>query len=327
MLKTRTIYVGEVSIKSFFSKSKLLSGKIMNILIYCIHLITSLLIAVIGIPGNLTILYFFLIKCWKRINSYYLFIIYLAFSDLMVCITRFVQISILYFASESQIATLLCENTWFFATIISNTSIWILTGLSYDRYRKITKPLAKQLPRWCIHMACITPALIGYWIMYPYSQSMEWIPSLKGCDQVLEVPPRISVPAFTLHAILLCTLPISINIYTNYRITKHLDSEAGNTAQIQESKIFERNKRAASTLKSLTIIASITVFIPNVLLTILYGAYLMSKSHDVIPNEFFSGLSNLMYFNSTINAFVYWFRIKEFRSFYAKKARTFCCRK
>ena len=121
--------------------------------------------------------------------------------------------------------------------------------------------------------------------------------------------------------LLVCILPISINIYTNYRITTYLNSEAGNTAQIQESKIYERNKRAASTLKLLTIIASITVFLPNILLTILAGTYFISKGHDVIPNEFFNVLSNLMFLNSIVNVFVYLFHIKEFHSFYAKKFR------
>ena len=167
----------------------------VNVFIFYTNLITSLFIAVIGIPGNLAILYFFLMKCWKRINSYYLFIIYLAFSDLMVCFTRFVVISTLYFASESLTATLLCKNAWFIATEISTTSIWILCGLSLDRYRKITKPLAKQLPRWCIHIACITPALMSYWLYYLLGQSMGWDHSSKTCELIRRIPLKFSITA------------------------------------------------------------------------------------------------------------------------------------
>ena len=289
-----------------------------NTFIFYTNLISSFLIAVIGITGNLAILYFFLIKCWKRINSYYLFIIYLAFSDLTVCITRFVLITALYFAPETRTATLLCENTWFLGIGISNTSIWILCGLSFDRYRKITKPLARQQPKWLIHITCITPAFIGYWIYYPYNQTLKWDHANKDCSEAIEMSYGISITLFALHTILVCILPISTNIYANYRIGRYLNSNNDNI-QIQQSEIHERNKRASSTLKSLTIIASITVFIPNVFITALYATYFMTNSFEIIPKELYIILSNVMFFNSIINVFVYWFHIKEFCSFYAKK--------
>ena len=291
----------------------------VNSFIFYMNLISSFFIAVIGIPGNLAILYFFLIKCWKRINSYYLFIIYLAFSDLAVCITRFVSVTVLYFAAETQTATLLCENTWFLATGISNVSIWILSGMYFDRYRKITKPLAKQLPKWYIHITFIITALAGYWASYPFQRSVRWNPLSKICKLGPGVSIETSITSFFFHLITLSILPISINIYSNFRITKYLNCEANSNDQIQQNEIFERNNKAASTLKSLTIVASITTFIPNIVLTIAYGTYSISQNLEVIPKEIFNVLSNLMFFNSIINAFVYWFHIKEFRSFYAKK--------
>ena len=90
--------------------------------------------------------------------------------------------------------------------------------------------------------------------------------------------------------------------------------------------------RAACTLKSLAIIASITVFFPNIAVTILYALYfksdiLMHQSNGfyIVP-EIFNILSNLMFYNSVINAAVYWYHIKEFRDFIVEKIQTcFCC--
>ena len=291
------------------------------VVIFYVNLISTLILVCVGIPGNLLILYFFLVKCWNRISSYYLFIIYLAVIDLLVCCYQsFIYITILS-SSRSKLASFICKDMSLISLGISTASVWIFWGLSFDRYRKITKPFAKQLPKWFIHVLCIFVMICGHLYYVPYEGARSIDEKTSTCT-MHEVPTDTIISTFVFHAVVclacMSVIPISMILYFNVKISRQLKDQRN--ADFQQSETFSRNQKASSTIKWLTIVTGVSVFIPIGFLNVIYSMYLFSKDVSIVSSELLSITESLPCINSVCNVFIYWLHVKEFKDFYRESS-------
>ena len=284
-------------------------------LVYYTNLISAFILLCIGIPGNLLILHYFLIKCWKRLNSYYIFINYLAVTDLLVCFCRSFTVLTTSLSPNSTLADFVCQNSWNTPIGLSAASVLILCGLSFDRYRKITKPFTKDLPRRMIHFICLAPVFLAPVIYIPYNQQSQMDRETGICHSNKNPSYSLVVLTFTLHLLFLCIIPITLIFIFNWKIAKTLQHQH-QANDIKQQDVLQRNTRAMRTIKWLTISASVTVFTPNVILTILYTACVVTNHMLIVTLEVLSVTRNLVFMNSAINVFVYWLRVKEFKEYY-----------
>ena len=286
--------------------------------VFNINLVSALLLLFIGLPGNLAVLYFFLIKSWNGISSYYLFIIFMAITDLLVCILHPIILLPISFSPGTQNASLLCRELFLLPLGISTASVWILCGLSFDRYRKITKPLAKQLSKWLIMITCSLIIVLGHLIYLPYKGARIMDTKTATCQQTRHPSQDYIISVFIFHIIvcmtLICIIPISMVYYFNYKISKSLNNQA-NVAS-QQTELYKRNARALCTLRCLTIATTATVFLPICFLTVLYSIYIISEDVTSVAPELLTLTETLPLINSAMNAIVYLFHIKEFKEFY-----------
>ena len=291
--------------------------------IFWIKLVPTILLICIGIPGNLSILYYFLIKCWKKINSYHLFIIYLALTDLMICVLRSFNILPTLIDPESKLTAFICEDLWLLPAAFSTTSILILCGLSYDRYRKITKPFAKKIPKWIVHLIFGISVSIGFLLFGPYVGKGEILfKSIKVCRVMKRNADGTLIAAYVIHFLFSCLVPIPLITFLNIRIFISLKKQRKTNSTIQQQETFQRHLKASKTIKCLTIISAMFVFIPNIFLATVYTLFVASLTSNFrisFPNELLATMDNLIFINTIVNVFVYWAHVKEFRHFYRKK--------
>lgn len=286
--------------------------------IFNINLISSLLLVFIGLPGNLAILYFFLIKSWNGISSYYLFITFMAIADLLVCILHGAIVLPISLSPGTNNASILCKELYLLPLGISTTSVWILCGLSFDRFQKITKPLAKQISKLLITGTCSFIIAIGHLIFLPYKGSRVLDTKTATCQQTRHPSQDYIISVFVFHIIvcmtLICLIPIFMVYYFNYKINRSLRNQAN--VGSQQTDVYARNMRALCTLRCLTIATTTTVFLPICFLTVIYSIYILSGDVTSIAPEILTLTETLPLVNSATNAVVYLVHIKEFKEYY-----------
>ena len=289
--------------------------------IFWMKLVITISLICIGIPGNISILYYFLIKRWKKINSYHLFIIYLASLDLMICTVRpFIALPALV-EPRSILSYFVCKNMWLLGVGLATSSILILCGLSYDRYHKITKPFAKKIPKLRIHLICGASIIVGTSLSFPYINQGFLTTDSKSCRLNPISIPELHIAIYIYQALISFIIPAALILYFNVKIHTTLEKQ-GNDVTIQQTEIYQRNTRTSTTIRCLTIIATLFVFIPNIFLTVIHTLFIVSSlfsfEFSSVSDEMLEINDNVIFLNSVINAFVYWAHVKEFRLFYQK---------
>ena len=90
------------------------------------------------------------------------------------------------------------------------------------------------------------------------------------------------ISLYIVHAVVICILPITLILYFNTNISKYLKNQNGQVvlSNVQEKSIYARNKRALANLNCMTVVASVTVFVPSVILTILYVVFIIEGNHN-----------------------------------------------
>ena len=89
------------------------------------------------------------------------------------------------------------------------------------------------------------------------------------------------------------------------------------------ARMRNSHQAAVNTLRSLTIVMVLTIGIPKMFLSVLYGIVLTEKrsirdgltlDSDAVKVAFVVG-NNVIYFRNTVTAFIYFKYVKEFRAF------------
>ncbi|XP_076084981.1 cholecystokinin receptor type A-like [Mytilus galloprovincialis] len=125
-------------------------------------LIYMIVLLIFGIPGNITVLYIYIVKC--RPSTTRIFIMALAFLDIVHC-TFIMPIEIALLVNfDSFDYPVLCKISRFFSSVINNSSAFILIAIAIDRFKRICRPhghlvepnIAKKLVGSALIFAIIT---------------------------------------------------------------------------------------------------------------------------------------------------------------------------
>lgn len=123
------------------------------------------ILIVIGVPGNLTVLFVYLLKFDS--STYRTFIVALALIDLVgsaVCMPfEIIEMNFQY----TFYAVGACKFFRFNNTFVALTSIFVLLALSVDRYRRVCRPLKPQMNVFMARVLCGVAALLAILFSWP----------------------------------------------------------------------------------------------------------------------------------------------------------------
>ncbi|XP_048733489.1 cholecystokinin receptor type A-like [Ostrea edulis] len=118
-----------------------------------------------GVPGNLTVLFVYLFKFES--STHRTFIVALAIIDLVGCVVcmpfEIIEMNFQY----TFYAVGACKFFRFNNTFIALTSIFVIIGLSVDRYRRVCKPLKTQMTVFTAKIACGIAVLLAILLSWP----------------------------------------------------------------------------------------------------------------------------------------------------------------
>lgn len=123
------------------------------------------ILIVIGVPGNLTVLFVYLLKFDS--STYRTFIVALALIDLVgsaVCMPfEIIEMNFQY----TFYAVGACKFFRFNNTFVALMSIFVLLALSADRYRRVCRPLKPQMSMFMARVLCGVAALLAILFSWP----------------------------------------------------------------------------------------------------------------------------------------------------------------
>jgi len=282
---------------------------------------------VVGVPGNSIIAYYFFTQCCNRKTSFNMFVSLMAFLDLLVCSLREANVLMRVFYVDKSIANFSCRFMYEIPFIAADASLWILFGLSYDRYRKITKPLKRQLNGTHILATCVVPFFVSFLTYYPYIDSHK-IDTTRRCVLYRRIGFIAQIFNGTGYGVLFTLIPV-ISIVSCYCLTSRFIRRQSVLADDDPQKKleYERNKTALATMKLLTVVMESTVALPRIILASYYCLNIFYK--DLRDAAYFpiiqSAVYSILFANNTINILVYMRHIKAFRDFVIDHVPCFCC--
>ncbi|XP_062575488.1 olfactory receptor 8B3-like, partial [Saccostrea cucullata] len=138
------------------------------------NVILSLYI-ITGLVGNLTVIFIYGVKLKDSKEERY-FIPYLATADLCassVSASFGMALNLMQTKFEN---TYVCKTGWFFAAFTTFTSILILLAIAVHRYRKICKPLGKQMTLKWKRIALCLGIIIAFLLALPTTHFYGSVP-------------------------------------------------------------------------------------------------------------------------------------------------------
>jgi len=295
-----------------------------------IEFISRTLKFIIGVPGNLLIVYYFFTRCCYRKTSFNLFVSLMALSDLLVCLLRETNVLMRLFYVDKSIANFSCRFMYEIPFIAADASLWILCGLSFDRYRKITKPLQKQLCKSQILTICLTPFFLSFVVYYTYIDSHKIDTTNQHCVKYRRINLIEQIFSGIGYIVLFTLIPV-VTIVSCYRLTSRFIKQQSvlDDNDPQKKLEYERNKNALATMKPLPIIMVSTVALPRIILASYYGINIIYKG--LRDETYFPIIQCLVYSilfaNNTINVFVYMRHVQTFKKFVISHVCCFWCTK
>lgn len=262
------------------------------------------LLQVIALIGNSLIIVFFGFKK-RRKTPYSIFILALAVSDLtgaFMCLVTVLQLFIFKFPY-------LCFITSGLIQLCLGISAFLVVGMSYERYRGITKPINSRKPKkkhvviYCV-LVCIG------WLVYGIPVYIPMIDDLSICTyDIRELRLYYLVSVIFVKSIIPSILMWFFYFNTKQSLKQHQQS-------IESITAFRRNVAVLKTLKLLIIFFEIFVVIPsflppvNIILIRTYGIkkiwnYLLDVASEGSP-----------VINNIVNCFVYAGYDMDLHSFY-----------
>ncbi|XP_062607111.1 cholecystokinin receptor type A-like [Saccostrea cucullata] len=123
------------------------------------------ILMLLGVPGNLTVLFVYLFKFGS--STHRTFIVALAIIDLVgsaVCMPfEIIEMNFQY----TFYAVGACKFFRFNNTFVALTSIFVMIGLSVDRYRRVCKPLKTQLTVFMAKIVCALAVFLSILFSWP----------------------------------------------------------------------------------------------------------------------------------------------------------------
>ena len=288
------------------------------------------IIIAVAIVGNFIVCCTILADRNLRNNPTTLFLLSLAFSDLvMVTVVAPLDIEVFFLQGIWQHGEIMCE-VWstVFATTVP-TSILTLLAVSVDRYKSLSDPLNKfRRTRFMTRKK----ALIVIFAIWVYSVVFASIPlmgwrthpgesvTFEGICWFPYTRTYLPLTSFLNHVLpLLITCGIYVKIYgiareRNKSVTV-ARCKCGKLTFTQEANSYLGNLKAAKTI-SMFVVVFFFCWVPYFTYIIIIS--LCTECNDRIPPEVYPFLLMLGYINSALNPFLFAFRSKSFQDIYSK---------
>ncbi|XP_061174673.1 cholecystokinin receptor-like [Saccostrea echinata] len=123
------------------------------------------ILMLLGVPGNLTVLFVYLFKFDS--STHRTFIVALAIIDLVgsvVCMPfEIIEMNFQY----TFYAVGACKFFRFNNTVVALTSVFLIIGLSFDRYRRVCRPLKTQMSVFKAKVFCCVAVIIAILFSWP----------------------------------------------------------------------------------------------------------------------------------------------------------------
>ena len=276
----------------------------------------------IGFLLNLIILYFFIQKSRRNpFSTHYFFIINIALSDAITCLSRvWFMISVMLSPQHTPLFCRIGEMPFMTADV----SLWILLAISCDRYRKIIKPLHRQMDKRAAVLICVVSYTIAFGLHSRFALTDSFIPNPYGaCFTKDNIGMRISL---ILLLILSITLPIALILTLNYRASKQLSASQNVTSDNRNNVLeYRRNLAASKTLNALTVLAIATALFPRLLVAVIYVLQAKGFLKDSWSLNLLETSYDVFFLNNALNFFVYLKFMTNFRHFVLRK--WFCAKR
>eukprot|EP00111_Clytia_hemisphaerica_P004926 TCONS_00014160-protein len=255
----------------------------------------------IGFFGNIIVIFYYGFIQRRSSNAHQVLKIHLALADLLVC--TFVPVHMY----EDYVLKRHIQNTVYrYVTAIPmyvavTVSAWVMCCMSYERYRKITRPFAEPISKTkvCLVCACL------------------WLICMPlGFEGVLEIemPELLNDRTFFyFHIVLLfieCIFPILFMTWCYRKIEKTVRT-AWVTLRIRR----QQNEIALKTLKHLVWVFAVCVTPGRFLLVVLnvVAGWTLANRRSVALTYSIQFAGFLFYINNAVNCLIYVSQDKKFR--------------
>lgn len=283
------------------------------------------LLIILGIIGNSLVIVYFAFKVVKK-TSYHIFMLLLALTDLIGCVA-FLFEWLQFVASGWFLGTSMCKFLGTLDMVSLGISSFLMTGMAYERYRGITKPLAPNKIRKnhvylyfafvsCLWVVFLTPYFMGHYIKSNIQKCFY-----TQLDSLFSVDEHY-LYYITVEQFLKIIFPFIAMSYCYYQIKQTLTCQQ---SSLQNPVITKRNKNVLGTLKILIVVFAICVGLSSLSQSIffLYVRYKSLNFQSSMESLFRDFVCCFLFVNNVINVFVYAGYVKEFR-LYLKKLLFFC---
>lgn len=276
-----------------------------------------------GIIGNALVIGYFFCKNQNK-SSYNLFILLLALSDFLGCIS-FLSWWLQILTGKWLFGYIICKVLRPIGYICICISSFLMVGMAYERYRGITQPLnSRRIKKKHVYLyfafvsVCSTVCGIPYVFLFTFQH---------GSCEYYQVRDLFSAQAF--YAFLVSwevskTIPMILMCYFYFRIKSSLRQQKDS---IQSSIIVQRNQAVLKTLKLLIVSFVICIGVYSVSEIITQAIFLFAAFHDSWLTVIAAILNCCAFLNNAVNCFIYAGYRKDFRKFLTEPfRRLFCCK-
>ncbi|XP_066922854.1 muscarinic acetylcholine receptor M3-like [Clytia hemisphaerica] len=284
----------------------------------------NIFIALVGIPGNLFILVFFIRSEKYRESSYRYFLLHLAVSDLLTCcLIPLTKIPVLFTRGRWTTGHFSCQFLYPLTWMSVANSAWILCGLCWDRYKSISKPLDGRLTKKQITIYCVVGWVVSFTIYGPF----YFITRVEDgfCDRFFFGEERsyttyIDLAKDIFKGYLPSSTMITFLINMQMSLKQRRKELSGRLRVDKDHRVFQRMQKN-SKFVTLTTVLFVGCLLPSTMLntTVNILRYVPRYEHDLVLYERFDRvlgwLWGLTYVNSAINCFIYAGSFKDFQQF------------
>ena len=256
----------------------------------------------------------------------------MAAADLLTCLTRIALLSSFMANDDTSVGRIACR--WSETPFaICDVSLIMLIAMSFDRYRKITKPLCKQIDRKIGTILCVFFYILAVCahLQFFFEGAFIFYPETRICAENISGAENTMLSIIAI-IVIAGTTPIILILCFNFKTLRYLKTvklfeENGNNAGNGRMTRLEykRNLTAAKTLRMFMILAVVTNFVPRVLATIGFVVFTTNSASALMNEAWLSILyqtsCDLIFASCAINFFVYLKFLKEFRAFVSNRGR------
>ncbi|KAL3874999.1 hypothetical protein ACJMK2_037941 [Sinanodonta woodiana] len=152
-------------------------------------IVYTTLLMVLGIPGNIVVLYIYILK-WRKSTSR-IYIIFLAVLDLVNCMTTLpMEIFIMTYSLRFDYPVV-CKLSRFSTYLMNTSSTLILVGIAVDRFKRICRPydrlFSETTSKWiCIASIITSLVTTSPFLLFYGTQTVKMAPDVVGKVCLLE---------------------------------------------------------------------------------------------------------------------------------------------